>query len=351
LYREHDQNDGEGGKRKQIPLGVTKEITKREAQRRLQPYVDRANSFYLSAIQRPKSATLDAFLPHWERSILCMKELSTQTTAHFHIKVLSRFFGSTELRQIGPSVQLMVAALKAEDYTSKTTRNIWSTLHSILRRARELGYIEDDKIPRKPEFEKLRKPDVPYFKLPAVAEIIAASEGADQTLYRLDAETGLRSGEVAGLRLCDVTPTSIHVRQSIWCGRAKAPKNDESRREIAISPQLAAVLSEQVDSQKVKGHTPLFSTSAGTPVDMNLLRKRKFQPLLASLGIERAGFHAFRHFNASLLNALRVPLRTIQWRLGHASSGCLTTATFTHIRHGNRTSKPRRDLAKRSKRP
>jgi integrase len=47
-------------------------------------------------------------------------------------------------------------------------------------------------------------------------------------------------------------------------------------------------------------------------------------PLLRSLEIEQAGFHAFRHFNASLFNALRVPLKTIQERLGHALSGSLT---------------------------
>ena len=53
-------------------------------------------------------------------------------------------------------------------------------------------------------------------------------------------------------------------------------------------------------------------------------------PLLSSLQIEQAGFHAFRHFNASLLNALRVPLKTIQERLGHALSGSLTLDVYTH---------------------
>ena len=49
-----------------------------------------------------------------------------------------------------------------------------------------------------------------------------------------------------------------------------------------------------------------------------------------SLRIERAGFHAFHHFNASLLNALRVPLKTTQERLGHALSGSLTLDVYTH---------------------
>jgi integrase len=325
-----DESGNERRRRPDIFLGLVKDITKREACRRLQLHVDAANAARSKPLDESKDTTLDEFLPLWERSTLCMKELSTQATARFHTRVLRRFFGSTNPRKIGPGVQLMVAALKAEGYSSKTARNIWSTLISVLKRARDLGYIEDDKMPRKPDFGKLHKPDPRYFNLAEVAEIITASKGRDRKIFFLMAETGLRSGEVAGLRLSDVTPTSAFVRQSIWCGRTKAPKNDESRRELAISAQLAAMLSEEVESQKAKGHTFLFSTAAGTPLDMNLLRRRKFQPHLASRGIEKAGFHAFRHFNASLMGALGVPLKTVQRRLGHASSGCLTIDVYTH---------------------
>jgi hypothetical protein len=40
--------------------------------------------------------------------------------------------------------------------------------------------------------------------------------------------------------------------------------------------------------------------------------------------------HAFRHFNASLLSSLRVSLKVIQERLGHASAGSLTLGVYTH---------------------
>jgi hypothetical protein len=36
------------------------------------------------------------------------------------------------------------------------------------------------------------------------------------------------------------------------------------------------------------------------------------------------------HFNASLLSSLRVPLKVIQERLGHASAGSLTLDVYTH---------------------
>jgi integrase len=109
-----------------------------------------------------------------------------------------------------------------------------------------------------------------------------------------------------------------------------APKTQNALRTVAVSPRLADLLAEQAERQKTKRHQFLFSTSTGTPWDINLFRKRKLQPLLSALEIPQAGFHAFRHFNASLLDSLRVSLKTIQERLGHALSGSLTLDVYTH---------------------
>jgi hypothetical protein len=38
------------------------------------------------------------------------------------------------------------------------------------------------------------------------------------------------------------------------------------------------------------------------------------QETLRALDIKQAGFHSFRHFNVSLMDSLRVPLKTIQER-------------------------------------
>jgi hypothetical protein len=61
---------------------------------------------------------------------------------------------------------------------------------------------------------------------------------------------------------------------------------------------------------------------------MNVYRKRKMAVLLTSLGIPQAGFHAFRHFNVAMLDALRVPLKTIQERIGHALTGSFTLDVY-----------------------
>ena len=61
---------------------------------------------------------------------------------------------------------------------------------------------------------------------------------------------------------------------------------------------------------------------------MNVFRNRKFHPFLESLKIPMKGFHAFRHFNVSLMDSLRVPLKTIQERIGHAVTGVFTLDVY-----------------------
>jgi len=184
-------------------------------------------------------------------------------------------------------------------------------------------------IPR-PKLPRSSKKRPRYFRLNDVAQIIAASTDDERVFYWLAAETGLRAGELAALMLSDVNPDSVTVNQAVWNGKISTPKTQNALRTIAVSPQLAKLLAEQIERQKQKAHQFLFSSSTGTPWDMNLFRKRKMVPLLTSLEIEQAGFHAFRHFNASLLDSLRVPLKTIQERLGHALSGSLTLDVYTH---------------------
>lgn len=57
---------------------------------------------------------------------------------------------------------------------------------------------------------------------------------------------------------------------------------------------------------------------------MNVVCRRK----LKALGIPQAGFHAFRHFNVAMQDALRVPLKTIQERIGHALTGSFTLDVY-----------------------
>ena len=138
----------------------------------------------------------------------------------------------------------------------------------------------------------------------------------------------MRAGELAGLKLTDIDGDRLTVNRSVWQGKEQTPKTNSALRSLALSPQLLALLWEQIARQRSKKHVYLFSSPSGKPWDMNVFRNRKLAKLLMRLGIEQAGFHAFRHFNVSLLDALRVPLKVIQERAGHALTGSFTLDVY-----------------------
>ena len=329
-----DSNGVERRKRRQIVLGSVRkpdgtEVRKREAQRLLQPFVDRANASLAEPARQHRTIAFDAFAEIWKRDYLSLSKPSTQSTMRSQVKRLVTAFGKGEMRSIGAGdLQRIIAAMQAEELESKTIRNLWTTVRLVWDAALAQGYV-DRPLP-KPKLPRTAGKTPRYFRLEDAAKIIAHASGEHRVLYWLAAETGLRAGELAGLRLADLGPDRIRVKQAVWHGRIQTPKTSNAVRVIAISPQLGAMLSRQAERQREKRHDFLFTASTGSPLDASLFRQRKLRPMLRKLKISEAGFHAFRHFNASLLSSLRVPLKVIQERLGHAAAGSLTLDIYTH---------------------
>jgi len=129
----------------------------------------------------------------------------------------------------------------------------------------------------KPKLPRRAKKRAKFYTLSDVAKMIAASQGEDRVFYWLAAETGLRAGEIAGLKLTDIDGERLTVNRSVWGGKDQSPKTNSAIRTIGLSPQLISLLWEQIARQRKKGHEYLFSASTGCPVDMNVYRRRKMR--------------------------------------------------------------------------
>jgi integrase len=171
-----------------------------------------------------------------------------------------------------------------------------------------------------------------FFTLDEVQHIVATASGLLKSFYWLAAETGMRAGELCGLRVDDVDLEQcvINVKQTVWRGRIQTPKTVNSIRQFAISPKVAFHLREYLSMWRPKRLNLVFATKNETPWDQNLIVKRKLHPLLESLGIRRCGLHAFRHTNGSLMDRLNAPTKIRQERFGHAPGSNITLAIYTH---------------------
>ena len=158
------------------------------------------------------------------------------------------------------------------------------------------------------------KGDPEVFTLEELQSILKEAREPYRTLYWLAAETGMRAGELCGLRWEDVHFESgvVSVRQSAYLGVIQAPKSKAAYRTFAISTELTSHLRNQG-----RGTGLVFVNKLGQPFKGGKIAERKLKPLLQRLGIRKRGLHAFRRANATLLDHLNVPMKVRQDRLGH----------------------------------
>lgn len=173
----------------------------------------------------------------------------------------------------------------------------------------------------------------------------AAESSRHYALVFMAAATGMRRGELLGLRWNDVDldhGTASISQTIIWLPKqgfiAGPPKTHRSSRAVAISPATVAVLREhrvgQLEERVKAGplwedHGLVFSTPIGTPIDPSNLRLA-WRRITEAAGVSSLRFHDLRHVHASLLLAQGVHPKIVSERLGHSGIG-ITMDTYTHV--------------------
>ncbi len=167
-------------------------------------------------------------------------------------------------------------------------------------------------------------------------------------LVLVAAGTGLRQGELLGLRWQDVDLVAgrLTVRGQLqWVhGRFRhvEPKSARSRRTLTLPQSVVAALAAQRRRWEAWAAVPtwdplpdpalsdlVFPTPTGRPWHAASLIHR-WQRALARAGVPYRPFHTLRHTAATWMLASGVDLRTVQAVLGHAQIG-LTANLYAHV--------------------
>lgn len=162
--------------------------------------------------------------------------------------------------------------------------------------------------------------------------------------FHLSAMTGMRRGEVLGLRWADVDLDAgrVAIRQTLVAiGHAvsvSTPKTKRGQRSVALDPRTVAVLREhrkrQIEERLAAGpaYAPgelVFTTEDGSPVHPDRLSKM-FEQYATAAGVPAIRLHDVRHTYASVALAAGVHPKVVSERLGHASIA-LTLDTYSHV--------------------
>jgi integrase len=160
--------------------------------------------------------------------------------------------------------------------------------------------------------------------------------------FWLAANTGMRRGEVAGLRWRDVDFDRARLSISQTYVRAggitvlSTPKTDRGRRSIALDVATVQVLrahqmKQLLDSDsnvEAAAHDLVFCKHDGTPLNPNGITQA-FKRHVHAVALPRIRLHDLRHTHATLALEAGIHPKVVSERLGH-SSVAVTLDVYSH---------------------
>lgn len=309
--------------------------------------------------EQPFAAVVEEWRQSWDARL-------SPTTARRYSGILNAYllpeFGDVPLAAIDHGVvQRYVDRLAAQRdpddpeqplHAPGTIRSIYAVLRTALAKAVRMGLIRTNPCTNI-DLPKARREEMLFLTAEQVRLLAEAIDPQYRVLVYTAAWTGLRAGELAGLRWGDVDLIRgvLHVRRSVRDVNGKLVIGDlktaNSRRTVSLPAFLVAMLREHLTSEATGGTGPddyVFVMKGGGPLRMGLVYGRYFRRAVAGWtdgrGKHHPGalpaelhalrFHDLRHTCVALSVAAGAHPKLISARLGH-SSITVTLDRYGHL--------------------
>jgi integrase len=247
---------------------------------------------------------------------------------------------------------LQVQSLYRERLDSGLSPSTVQKIHHVLHKALAQA-VKWNLIPRNPSDSVKAPTPTPKEMRPLSATeartlLKTATGDRFEALYVLAIHTGMRRGELLGLKWADVDldNATIRVRRALTrkgTGYVLGElKTKGSRRSVRLTQKsVEALRSHRARQTQEKlrvgslyqDQDLVFAGEGGGFVNPSNLRQRSFKPLLKGAGLPKITFHDLRHTCASLLFQKNVHPKLVQELLGHASVA-ITLDTYSHMLPG-----------------
>lgn len=317
----------------------------------VQPFVDEILAPVNGGLLNPQSTMLvtefveKVYLPEYvEKQLASSTRKTYRDTYEDHLK---NRLGNLTLRGFRTvhGEQLLAQIAAKAGLGRNSLKHVKSLLSGVFKQAKRLGILDginpmqDTSIPRTPEPE-----DTYAYSLAEVTRMLSVLAEPERTVALTAALTGLRKGEIRGLRWEDFDAKELSVRRSVWNSTESEPKTRRSKAPIPVVKQLADALEThklRTGEKLAQPYAPIFQAGNGKPLNLDNLVRRGIVPALTRCEVcckredEHAkaehkfkldtsipswhGWHAFRRGLATNLHALGVDDKTIQAILRHSN--------------------------------
>lgn len=254
--------------------------------------------------------------------------------------------GRVKLKALTPAhVQRFYRDRLDSGLSPSTVRKFHNVLHRALRQA-----VRWDLIPRNvteaTEPPKETSEEIHPLSEEEARRLLEAARGDRlEALYVLALTTGMREGELLGLKWEDVDLTNgvLRVRRTLTRDHGRfyfgEPKSEKGRRQIDLPEGASKALKAHLDRQmaemerigdRYEDRGLIFTTATGAPINPSNLRQRSLADLLKKAGIRKVRFHDLRHTFATLMLSRNIHPKVVQEMLGHANIA-ITLDRYSHF--------------------
>jgi integrase len=254
--------------------------------------------------------------------------------------------GNVVLSRLTPDqVEAFLNQMSASGLAPHTVQRARAVLRTALSQAERRGYVPRN-VAALVDGPRIAQSEIIPMAPDEVGQFLEGVSGDRlAALYTVAVGTGMRLGEILGLRWSDVDLSAGQVRVEHALQRIDGrlvltePKSVRSRRTLslpatcrrALERHRIAQLEERLAAGDAWRQTDfVFATTTGAPLDASTVN-HQFHRHLERLGMPSMRFHDLRHTCASLLVSQGVDLRVVMQTLGHSQIS-LTANTYTHLR-------------------
>lgn len=318
-------------------VGEVSDLSARREHDRLRQLINRERG---SVPVPPRGETFSEAAKAYVEDIAPHLSCSTvrQRQSHLRFHLLPRF-GSVALTALDVKALQRFATELLATNSRKTILNVLGTLFAVLDFARKCGMrVSDVTLASLTIKADKGERETPYFKPEEVARILAAAKEPYKTIFALAWATGLRAGELLGLRVDDVDFKSGIIQPRKQADDSTRTLRDlktkKSSSPIPMTPAVSKILSEYISNGwRENPNRLLFPNRNGRPRKRQYVVKFGLTPLLKRLGLptKGVGLHAFRHGMGTVLANSKVSPKIVQQILRHTD----IKTTFRYYVHSD----------------
>ncbi len=254
--------------------------------------------------------------------------------------------GSSTIASLTPQRLQRLYTVKLQELSPTTVNHLHAVIHKALSSAVKWGVASRNVADFVDPPRAAPRAVTTLTSDEARALLTAAAGSRLEALYVLAVTTGMRQGEILGLRWRDVDLDHgmVQIRGSMQALKGVGlhiaePKTAGSRRHVMLSQRPIEALRRHRVGQAAErlriganweDNDLVFANEVGRPIAAGNLLRRSFEPLLKRAGLPRIRFHDLRHTSATLLLGQGVHPKIVSEMLGH-SKITTTLDLYSHV--------------------